>query len=100
MKIEITKNGQGANLLSKISGILFGVFLTSLIFLFSIKILEEIGLYIGLILTILIIVSGFYYTKKRSTLRMITWGITVTLTLGIISYIAGLIILTNLLKDF
>lgn len=100
MEIKITQKEQGSNLLSKFTGVLFGIFLTSVIFLFSIKLLEEIGLYIGLVLTILIIGLGFRYTKKRSTLRMITWGITVTLTLGIISYTAGLIILTNLLKDF
>lgn len=94
MKIEIIKDYQGASLLSKISGILFGVFLTSLIFLFSIKLLEEIGLYLGLVLTILIAILGFRYTKKRTTLRMITWGLSITLTLGIISYIAGLIILS------
>lgn len=100
MEIKIIKKGQGSNFLSKFTGVLFGVFLTSVIFLFSIKLLEEIGLYIGLVLTILIIILGFYYTKKSSTLRMIIWGITVTLTLGIISYIVGLIVLTSLLKDF
>lgn len=100
MEIKITQKGQGANLLSKFTGILFGIFLTSVIFLFSIKLLEEIGLYIGLVLTILIIVSGFYYTKKGSTLRMIIWGLSTTLILGIILYIAGLIVLTSLLKDF
>jgi len=100
MEVRIVKQEGGAGFLSKVTGILFGIFLTSIIFAFSIRILEETGIYIGLVLTALIVVLGFLKTKPKTTLRMIIWGIAVTVVAGTILYAVGIAIISEMLKDF
>ncbi|MFH1533903.1 MAG: hypothetical protein ABID64_03150 [Nitrospirota bacterium] len=100
MEVRIVKQDGGAGFLSKVTGILFGIFLTSIIFAFSIRILEETGIYIGLAFTILIVILGFLKTKPKSTLRMITWGIATTVVVGVILYVVGIAIISEMLKDF
>ena len=100
MEVRIVKQDKGAGFLSKVTGVLFGVFLSSLIFAIAIRLFEEIGLYAGLALTVLLIIFGFLYTKPRTTLRMITWGILATVVLGTILYIVGVAIISNLLEGF
>jgi NADH:ubiquinone oxidoreductase subunit 6 (subunit J) len=100
MKIKITKPQQGANFLSKFTGVLFGIFLASLIFALAIRFLDVTGVYVGLALTILLIIVGFYFTKSRTTLRMIVWGLLGTLIIGTILYIILYISFLNLLEGF
>ncbi len=100
MEVRIVKQDKGAGFLSKVTGVLFGVFLTSVIFAIAIRLFEEIGLYAGLALTIILTILGFLYTKPRTTLRMITWGIAATVVLGTILYIVGVVIISNLLEGF
>ncbi|NIA02362.1 MAG: hypothetical protein GWP15_03185 [Nitrospirae bacterium] len=100
MEVRIVKQDGGAGFLSKVSGVLFGIFLTSIIFAFSIRILEETGIYIGLAFTALIVVLGFLKTKSKSTTRMIIWGIAVTVVAGTILYFVGMAIISEMLKDF
>ena len=100
MEVRIVKQDGGAGFLSKVTGILFGVFLSTIIFAFSIRILEETGIYVGLAFTALIVVLGFLKTKPKTTLRMITWGIAVTVVGGTILYFVGMAIISEMLKDF
>ncbi len=100
MEVRIVKQDRGAGFLSKVTGVLFGVFLTSAIFAIAIRLFEEIGLYAGLALTVILTILGFLYTKPRTTLRMITWGIAATVVLGIILYIVGVAMISNLLEGF
>jgi len=100
MEVRIVKPDKGAGFLSKITGILFGVFLTSIIFAISIRIFEVNGIYLGLALTALLVIFGFYKTKPKTTLRMITWGIAVTVVIGITFYIVGMTMISSLLEGF
>lgn len=87
-------------LLNKAIAILFGIFITSFIFALFLKALETIGLYLALILCIGLIFCGFYYIKKGTMLRLITWGMTGTVIIGVIFYIIGMRILSNILEGF
>ncbi|MBD3360739.1 hypothetical protein GF366_02980 [Candidatus Peregrinibacteria bacterium] len=100
MRIKTEQKNQGTTLLNKIIAILFGIFITSLIFSITIKALEETGIYIGLTISALIIFLGFYYLKKRTILRMIVWGMLITTLIGIIGYFISLTIVDNMLEGF
>jgi len=63
-----------ANITTKITFILLGVFIASMALSLSLKTFGETGIWVALILSIIISILGFYYTKKGSTLRLITWG--------------------------
>lgn len=100
MEVRIVKQDGGAGFLSKVTGILFGIFITSIIFALSIRLFEVPGVYIALVFTILIVILGFLKTKSKTTLRMITWGIAVTIIAGTILYVVGIAMLSEMLKDF
>jgi ABC-type Fe3+-siderophore transport system permease subunit len=100
MEVRIVKQDGGAGFLSKITGVLFGIFITSVIFALSIRIFDVPGVYVGLGFTVLIVVLGFLKTKQKTTLRMITWGIAVTVVAGSILYVVGIAMLSEMLKDF
>ncbi|MFH1284646.1 MAG: hypothetical protein ABIH78_03610 [Candidatus Peregrinibacteria bacterium] len=100
MEIRTIKpDKQSVSLLNKITAILFGVFIASMIFAFGIKLFDEIGVYISLAVCAVISFLGFYYAKKSTTLRTVTWGILATAVIGIIGYFIGLAILENILKE-
>ena len=100
MEVQIDNSDKTAKLLQKITGIFFGIFVTSIIIAISIQLLEVTGFYLGFIITAILIFLGFSYTKKSTTLRMITWGMTFTLILGIVLYFVGLNMISNLLEGF
>ncbi|MFH1218539.1 MAG: hypothetical protein V1679_01725 [Candidatus Peregrinibacteria bacterium] len=95
MKIE-----QKTPLLTLITSILFGIFVTSAIFAITLQALGKTGLYLGLILTASLIFLGFYKAKPRTAFRFITWGMLFTLIVGIIGYFVGLSILKGMLEGF
>ncbi len=74
------------NLLTKISGVLFGIFITSITFAILVQILQELGIWVALILTIALCVAGFKFSKKGKVLRSIAWGMLGTIVLGSLSY--------------
>lgn len=100
MKIVIDQKERGTNFLSKVTGVLFGIFSTSVIFAITIKLLEVKGLYLGLVVSILIVIFGFYYTKRKTTIRMIIWGMTGTVLIGTITFILALMSINSLLEGF
>ena len=100
MEVRIVKQEGGAGFLSKITGILFGIFITSLIFAPSIRLFEVPGVYIGLAITTLIVTLGFLKTKPRTTLRMIIWGMAITVVAGSIGYVILITTISNLLEGF
>jgi hypothetical protein len=63
-----------ANITTKITFILFGVFVASIALSLSLKLFSEIGIWLALILSTILSILGFYYSKKGSMLRLITWG--------------------------
>jgi len=85
------------SLLNKVILLLFGLFLTTLIFAFSIQLLQELGIWIGILLNTILVFIGFYYVQKGTQLRLITWGILVTLVTGTTFFIIGMQILKNLI---
>ncbi|MEK7672624.1 MAG: hypothetical protein AAB373_01945 [Patescibacteria group bacterium] len=89
-------------LLTKFTCGLFGVFMTSIIFAFSIKSFEEIGIWIGLIIASILVTLGLYYSKKssrRSRLRIISWSMLITLLACTLLYFIGLYVISSSLKD-
>lgn len=98
IKIEIGKKKIG--ILEKITLILFGVFITSLIFAFLIQNFEKAGIWIGLVLSALIVFSGFYYIEKGTRLRIIAWGILGTIIGFIILFTIAVNFLSNSLEGF
>jgi len=100
MKIKIkVKERDHANLLTKFSLILFGIFLTSLFFAILIQLLQQYGIYLGIPLCGVTIYFGFKYSKKKSNLRLVTWSILVTLIscIGLYLYLLNFVI--NNFKD-
>lgn len=78
---------------------LFGVFLTTVIFALSIQLLDQLGLWIGIAITIILIIGGFYYTEPSTALRKITWGLLVTLVGGTLAFFIGLQIVNQIWTD-
>lgn len=91
MEIRITKTEISKNSLStKIILALVGVFLTSIIFAISMKWLEEIGIWIGIALTGILVFCGYYFFEPGNKIRIITWTMLATLIITILFYILGL----------
>lgn len=100
MKIEVTtRDIKNPSILGKLTLVLFGIFLTTLIFAFSIRILSTAGIWIGLLISLAITTAGYYYTEKGSRLRIITWSILVTILIGATIFIAGLGFLSDKLGE-
>jgi Na+/melibiose symporter-like transporter len=83
---------------TKFTLVLLGIFLTSTFFALLMKFLEEIGLWIGLGVSIAIIAAGFYFTKKNTATRYILWGTTGTVVIGIIGFVIGLQVISSMLE--
>lgn len=100
MKINIIRNDiKKLNLLSKFTLILFGIFITSIIFAILIKYLSEFGLWIGLIISLILAFFGFYYIESKTRLRYITWGILGTIVIGATIFFIGLIFITGGIEE-
>jgi hypothetical protein len=74
------------NLITRLTLILFGVFLTSFLYAMSIRAFELSGLLIGTFINIALSAAGLYYTPKKSQLHIISWTILATTIVGIITY--------------
>jgi len=94
VKKEIRKD----NILTKFTLILLGVFILSAIFAFSTQLFPDFGIWIALIVCILLIFSGFYYIEKGTRLRIVTWGMLITLIAGAILFFVGLSMLETALE--
>lgn len=94
------------NFLTYLTLILFGVFFTSVIFAFTVKLFEIPGIWIGLIVCVAIIATIFYYKPKGSRsaptryLRVIAWSMLATLIIGTTIYFVGLNYVKNTLEEF
>lgn len=78
------------NLTTRITLILFGVFIASSIFAITIKMFEEIGIWMGLVICLAFSFYGFYYKRSGSRTRIIAWSILATIIVIGIIYFAGL----------
>lgn len=100
MEIKVTTSEiKKFGILSKITLALFGVFLTSLIFAFSIQALAEIGIWVALAVCLGLIFCGFYFIKAGTRLRFISWSMLITIILGSIAFVAGLSLLSKSLNE-
>ena len=88
------------DILGKISFTLFGVFLTSMIFSTSVKLLNTAGIWVGFLICGGLVFCGFYYINKGSSLRIVTWGILSTLVIGIIGFTILYFTISDILKGF
>lgn len=95
-KKEITR----LDLLSKIISVLFGVFITSVIFAICLQSFNETGIYLALALCVILSILGFYYTKKNTILRFMTWAMAVTIALGATLFLVALHYASNMLEGF
>lgn len=86
------------NLMTRITLILFGVFITSSIFAITVKMFEEIGIWIGLIISLGLSFYGFYFKESGSRMRIVTWSILATILIIGIVYFAGLSYIYQSLK--
>lgn len=96
-----TSNDQSAlsRFLLNFSLILLGTLITAVIFTQLVRSLGEWGIWISIIVSGLISFSGFYWGEKGTKLRLIIWGVTATLILGIIAFVVGLSLVSGMLKD-
>ena len=85
-------------LLTKLILILFGIFVTSLIFATTIKFLQEAGIWIGLIISMILILTGFYHTSPGNKLRIILWTIAGTIITFFALFIVWLEIINKAIK--
>ena len=88
------------NFMARITLILFGIFITSIIFALTVKAFQEIGIWIGLIICLALIFCGFYYTLPSTRIRVIAWSMLITLIISIIVYFAGLSYISKNLEGF
>ena len=88
------------NFMTRITLILFGIFITSVTFALTVKAFQEIGIWIGLIISSIIIFCAFYYTMPDTRTRVITWSMLITLIISIILYFAGLSYISKSLEGF
>ncbi|MFC1616499.1 hypothetical protein ACFL21_05130 [Patescibacteria group bacterium] len=58
---------------------LLGIFLITIIFAVLINYFKETGIWLGLFISVLLILAGFYYTEKKTSLRYATWGMVITI---------------------
>ena len=82
-------------IINSLSLILFGILITSLIFAFSIKALEEYGIWLGILVTGSTSIFGIYKTKKPSYLRIICLAMLATLIICSVFFFVGLNIITK-----
>lgn len=95
-----TREIRHTNFLTRLTLILFGVFLTSLIFAIAVKIMEETGIWIGLIICLAAAGSILYYRKPGSSLRIIAWSMLCMVVFCLIIYFVGLNYLAKTFEGF
>ena len=93
-KTEIRKDG----LLTKLTLILLGIFITSSVFAFATQIFPNYGLWIAIAILIVLIFIGFYYISKGTRLRLVAWSMLATLSIGSALFIIGIKILSTALE--
>jgi hypothetical protein len=101
MKITITsKKGWLDRILMKFAFVLFGIFLTSLVFAIPIKYFGERGIWAGFIISIGLIFSGFYYVEKGTKLRLLTWVMLITVISCSMIFLIGYSLISSSLEGF
>ncbi len=84
---------------NKISYVLVGILITSLIFSITLKYFQEPGIWIGIVLTLIVSSLGFFYSKKYQPLKLISAGILGTLIVVGILYFVLITSFTNTFED-
>ncbi len=101
MRINITTSQiKKVNFITKVTLILLGVFISSVILGTSIQLLETKGLWLGIILSLLCVAYGLYYCPKNSYRRIVSWGILGSLILGTILFVIGISLVSSGLEGF
>lgn len=97
MQINITnKEGPIARISKKLTVVFSGIFLTSIIFSTATTLLPgSYGIIAGLILCGGLIFCGFYYVKKGTRLRLLTWTMLITIVIIILVILIGLSFVSN-----
>jgi hypothetical protein len=99
MEINVTNEPRKPDLISKFTFILFGIFLTSMIFALLIKALTEAGIYISLILCTGLAIASLVYLKDRPRIRLIAYGMLTMVVISIIVLALSLTMLSGALQD-
>ncbi|MBU1151732.1 hypothetical protein KJ632_02800 [Patescibacteria group bacterium] len=87
MQIKITnKRSWLDRFLLKISNILFGIFLASLLFVIPMQLLGKNGIYLGFVLSLGVGIAGTIYTKPKSNLRLISYSLIATVIAILVIY--------------
>ncbi len=100
MNIKTEKKEKGMDILLKISLVLLGIFATSIVFKIATNLFGVPGIYIAGGISLAIVFIGFYYGEKGSKIRLITWGITGSLILGIIAFLFLMYALSDVMEGF
>jgi len=85
--------------MNRFIGVLFGIFLTSLIFSITIRVFETTGIYLGAIFTFILTIAGLRFTKPRTLLRLITWSMLGTLIACTLLFIVVLTMASTMLDE-
>jgi|GEM_PF-2486113 len=93
---EITKT----NFLTKLTLVLLGVLLTSVIFAMTVRLFQIPGIWIGLLLCAILIFLAIKYKAPGSYSRLIAWSMLGTIIIGTIIYFVGLHYVQSTLKGF
>ena len=91
-----TKKGILDRILIKLSLILIGILITSIIFATCSKYLQVWGVWLGILINGLLTFCGFYYTEKGTKIRTITWSILITTIAIILIFTIGISLITIL----
>lgn len=94
VKIVIKKSKYEGFLIKTIK-LLFGIFLQSFFLMICLKFFKEIGLYLGIVLSIVLDILAIKFLYKKETLRLTIIGMTATTVFLIITYLALLYFLHN-----
>lgn len=95
MEIKTIKKDPARPFLGKLMAILFGIFITSILFALLLKTLDIKGLWLGLTLCAILIFCGFYYVNKGNVFRLMIWGMTGTILIVAVIYFIGLYVISN-----
>jgi len=97
MQINITnKEGPLAKISRKLTIVFLGIFITASIFSIMTKLLQgSYGIIAGLIICGTLIFCGFYYVKKGTKLRLLTWSILITIITILMIVFIGLSFVSN-----
>lgn len=99
MEINVTTQPKTPDLISKFTFLLFGIFLTSIIFALLIKALSEGGIYVSLIVCTGLAIASLIYLKNSPRIRLIAYGMLTMVVISIIILALSLTMLSGALKD-